>query len=322
MKLSFSLPPKSRSTVLPISEKNDEGNVKEFVTEFDPSKTLTDTKPRYVLIPPIEDRRKVIKNIHLPLQSASGLKFEADNIPPSGGSEQISYGLNLRQNVEEDKPASKPEPVEQMLLKSMRKHLESLPDAPLLEDFESVPVEGFGEALLAGYGWKPGQEIGLKPKEDVQIVEHNKWVGHSGIGFNPMKESGKEMNGKSIEKLGSGSQKECRVVRKRSRETEGESQTREKTTWLRSRIRVRVISKDVKSGRLYLKKAVVTDVVGPTTCDITMDESQELVQGIDQEFLETALPKRGGPVLVLSGRHKGVYGSLVEKDLEKETGVV
>lgn len=279
------------------------------------------------------------KNIHLPLE------FEAGDIP----SDEIAYGLTLRQ----DKPALKPEPVEQMLLKSMRKELESLPDAPVLEDFESVPVEGFGAALLAGYGWKPGQGIGLNAKEDVPIVEYNKWTGNQGFGFklNPDKPSvkcktnakGKEvaLKGKKIkEKLGSQGINEIenveryRIVNKRGRETDcsevgdckqkyRDQSTREKaSSWLRSHIKVRVISKDVKCGRLYLKKAVVSDVVGPTTCDITMDETQELVRGIDQELLETALPRRGGHVLVLSGRHKGVYGSLVEKDLDQETGVV
>ncbi|TQD74684.1 hypothetical protein C1H46_039784 [Malus baccata] len=64
------------------------------------------------------------------------------------------------------------------------------------------------------------------------------------------------------------------------------------------------------------------DVVGPYTCEISMDGSRELVQGVSQDFLETALPRRGGPVLVLCGKHKGVYGSLVEKDSDRETGVV
>lgn len=381
MKLSFSIPSKSKSKsrVRLNSDGVVEGNLKEFVTEFDPSETLTHVKPKYV-IPPIEDRRRPYKNIDLPLLSASGLQFEAE-VPSVDGhvSDNITYGLNLRQNVE----ASKPERVEQMLLKSMRKDLESLPDAPDLQDFESFPVDGFGEALLAGYGWKPGQGIGLKAKEDIKIVEYNKWSGNEGFGFNlhkpsvkgttaKVKQSGKSdkprdvssvgkevrtiagrelaLKGTTLEKkLGSGTQEEVvkvgineidkvekyRLVSKRSRETERESrtevrackqnyrgQTREKASWLRSHIRVRIISKDFKGGRLYLKKGVVTDVVGPTTCDITMDETQELVQGIDQKLLETALPRRGGSVLVLSGRHKGVYGRLVEKDLDKETGVV
>lgn len=95
-----------------------------------------------------------------------------------------------------------------------------------------------------------------------------------------------------------------------------------KVGWLMSHIRVRVISKNLKGGRLYLKKGRVVDVVGPKICDILMDESKELIQGVDQDYLETALPKRGGPVFVLSGRYKGVHGSLVDRDSDRETGVV
>ncbi|KAJ7003768.1 D111/G-patch domain-containing protein [Populus alba x Populus x berolinensis] len=92
--------------------------------------------------------------------------------------------------------------------------------------------------------------------------------------------------------------------------------------WLRSHIRVRIISKDLKGGKLYLKKGEVVDVVGPYKCDISMDASRELVQSVDQDALETALPRRGGPVLVLYGKHKGAYGNLVQRDIDREVGVV
>lgn len=44
------------------------------------------------------------------------------------------------------------------MMQSLRKNLESLTDDPMLEDSESVHVEGFGAAVMAGYGWKPGRE--------------------------------------------------------------------------------------------------------------------------------------------------------------------
>lgn len=239
MKLSFSLPPKPKSRVRLISDRNDgvdEGNLKDFVTEFDPSQTLTNVKPKYV-IPPLEDRRRPyekMKNIDLPLQSASGLEFETE-VPSGDGhvSDKITYGLNLRHNVD----PIKAEPVEQMLVKTMRKDLESLPDAPELEDFENVPVEGYGAALLAGYGWKPGQGIGRKAKEDVQIVEFKKRSGNEGFGFNLDKAWVKDTKakGKKTCKLDKPRQikgghvneienvDKYRVVSKRSRETERES---------------------------------------------------------------------------------------------------
>jgi G patch domain/KOW motif-containing protein len=434
MKLSFSLPSKSKPKVTATTADGnnavDDGTSKEFVTEFDPSKTLANSIPKYV-IPPIENTwrpHKKMKNLDLPLQSGnagSGLEFEPEvPLPGTEKPDNISYGLNLRQKVKDDSIGGdaveerKVSMGEQLMLQSLRRDLMSLADDPTLEDFESVPVDGFGAALMAGYGWKPGKGIGKNAKEDVEIKEYKKWTAKEGLGFDPdrskvvdvkakVKESvkldkkgvginggdvffvGKEvriiagrdvgLKGKIVEKPGSdffvikisgseeevkvgvnevadlGSKEEEKCLKKlkdlqlndrekdkktsgrgrgaergsrsevRASEKQDRGQTRErkvKPSWLRSHIKVRIVSKDWKGGRLYLKKGKVVDVVGPTTCDITMDETQELVQGVDQELLETALPRRGGPVLVLSGKHKGVYGNLVEKDLDKETGVV
>ncbi|XP_010542666.1 PREDICTED: protein MOS2 [Tarenaya hassleriana] len=442
MKLSFSIPSKSssKSKATPIlndKEATDDGNRKEFLTEFDPSKTLAESKPKYVIPPKENEWRpyKKMKNLDLPLQSStpgSLLEFEVETLSNDAqGSDKISFGLNVRQNSKNDPVSNgeageekKSEPVEQVLLKSLREDLDRLPDDMAFEDYEDVPVEGFGAALLAGYGWKPGQGIGKNAKEDVKVKEYKKWANREGLGFDPKiskaretKAEVKEGNGKSderresngvdgfsvgkevriiagreiglkgkiVEKLGldsvvlklSGGEEEVkagideiavlgtkeeerclkklkdlrireenqsshkekdRKSSKRSRDTERGHRNevevvvkddreptrdrKQKISWLRSHIRVRVISKNLKGGRFYLKKGKVVDVVGPMTCDIAMDETRELVQGVDQELLETALPRRGGPVLVLFGRHKGVYGSLVEKDLDTETGVV
>ncbi|XP_020202002.1 protein MOS2 [Cajanus cajan] len=121
--------------------------------------------------------------------------------------------------------------------------------------------------------------------------------------------------------------KDSKIRREEKRQDVGRREERRvvdhrKVSWLTSHIRVRVISRDLKGGRLYLKKGEVLDVVGPTTCDISMDESREIVQGVSQDVLETAIPRCGGPVLVLAGKYKGVYGSLVERDLDRESAVV
>ncbi|KAI5002911.1 hypothetical protein ZWY2020_027561 [Hordeum vulgare] len=91
--------------------------------------------------------------------------------------------------------------------------------------------------------------------------------------------------------------------------------------WLQSNIRIRVVNERF-SKRLYLQKAKIVDVVGLTTCDIMMDDGSELVQGVERDMLETVLPRTNGRVLVLYGKHKGVYGHLVDKNSEAETAVV
>jgi len=63
-------------------------------------------------------------------------------------------------------------------------------------------------------------------------------------------------------------------------------------------------------------------MVGPTSCDISMDDSRELIQGVNQDILETVIPRCGGAVIVLYGKHKGAYGNLVERDMDNETGIV
>ncbi|KAG9153998.1 hypothetical protein Leryth_000520 [Lithospermum erythrorhizon] len=588
MKLSFSLASKKPSTaaatttVTSAFESSSAASdplstTKQFVTEFDPSKPASQT----LIIPPKPNEytpinNKKLKNLDIEPPTrpdSSPLQFELD----SGGSNieqgpnSIGYGLNVRK-LNGGGVGS----VGDSLLASYKEDMMRLPDDPGFEEFEDMPVEGFGAALLAGYGWKEGMGIGKNAREDVKIVEYKKWAGKEGLGFtkdgpemviNGKKDgtkgvesdkgrgkkdgrigeevvgvesdegrgrndgrSGEEVigvesdegrreengrmdvemedrgvdrregsrrssrekrdgtrenvassrrsarngrdedagngeevirvegdkgrgkrdgrngegvsivesdngrgrnngrngeevtrvesdggrgkkygrNGKEFSRVESDRRRgkkdarsgeevvrvesdngrheekgkgrvdvgmEDRVVDRRSgssssrerrddtRENAGSSRksTRdgrdedvrdsrkerrhrggedvekkskdgrkrgheemmksESVIWVRSHIRVRVVSEAVKGGRLYLKKGEVVDVVGPS-CDILMDESRELVQGVSQECLETALPKRGGPVLVLYGKHKGVYGSLVEKDTDKETGMV
>lgn len=389
-----------------------------------------------------------MKNLDLPLQSDRDhpiLQFEVE--PASSldqASDSISYGLNLRNdsagNGTEPNPpdpaasASNGDPV----LHKLREDLQRLPEDTGFEDFEDMPVEGFGRALLAGYGWVEGKGIGKNAGKDVDVVVLKKRTGKEGLGFtgelppelkndrenrengmnNQRKRSesdggkakgeekgfyvGKEvrivggrevgMKGRILEvrrggevailkllkseeevsvnvsdlaELGSKEEERClrklkelrieersefndkksgggrdngkdsimssrvhsgdrgmRDRKKESKKGREEMKGSDKLSWLTSHIRVRIISKNLNGGRLYLKKGEVVDVVSPTTCDISMDENRELIQGVDQELLETAIPRRGGPVLVLYGKHKGVYGSLVERDTEKETGVV
>ncbi|KAM7493601.1 hypothetical protein LguiB_028210 [Lonicera macranthoides] len=453
MKLSFSLSSKQsskpQSNVKPLQpfntdDQDDKSSVvkTEFVTEFDPSKSIVDSKKLVIPPKPNEWRpHKKMRNLDLPVKSDDpNLQFEVEStshVDPTDSS--ISYGLNLRQSNNKDgdlhpktesndRQFQKPDSIDGQMLKKLREDLDKLPEDRGFEEFNDVPVEGFGAALLAGYGWFEGRGIGKNAKEDVKVVEYKRWTAKEGLGFVAMpppkstngsngvvhKKKGIEeetnavgggsftvgkdvrviggrhmgLKGRIIEVTGGGdplvlrlsrseeevtvrirdvaelgSMEEERCLKKlkelKIRESKVESgknssksasqrdeanqdrkkdskrrsrgggdkreellKSSSKVSWLISHIRVRIISKELKGGKLYLKKGKIVDVVGPMKCDISMDESRELVQGVDQEFLETALPRRGGPVIVLYGRHKGVYGSLVEKDVEKEIGVV
>ncbi|KAL6199330.1 hypothetical protein ACLB2K_029114 [Fragaria x ananassa] len=400
MKLSFNLPPKSKSSSKPNPIKpsktfhaataRQNGDVsKQFVKEFDASKPLNDG-PKAPVIAPIENvwrPHKKMKNLELPITEpgGQGLKFEPESLSIEPDS-NISYGLNVRKTSESENSGNgsggerlRSGGVEETLLQKFKSDLERLSDHKGMEEYEGMPVEGFGAALLSGYGWYPGRGIGRNAKEDVKVVEYTKSTDRHGLGFHKnSKEKDKKKEreevvkevrivsgrdymgsrGRVVERLGNGKlvlklakrakedeEVEVRVnvddvVEVGSREEEKWRRLREQevkvgrsdkprredqrsySTWLARHIRVRVISKDLKGGKLYLKKGEVVDVVGPNTCNISMDGSREFIQGVSEDFLETALPRRGGPVLVLTGKHKGVFGSLVEKDSDRETGVV
>ncbi|RHN78373.1 putative G-patch domain-containing protein [Medicago truncatula] len=422
-KLSFSLPSSKSSSKSnkPSKTFNEDSSTnqqqKQLITEFDPSKPQT-LIPK-TLIPPIENQwrpHKKMKNLDLPItdsHSDHSLTFVPDTTV-SDQPDNSSYGLNLRDNDKkpqsDDVVVDAPRPkasVEVSMLQKFKDDMERLPDDMGFDEYKDVPVEGFGAALLGGYGWKEGMGIGKNAKEDVKVVEVKRRTGKEGLGFvadlpPPSSKKG-ERNGRGeterkkkeervvrivrgrdvglkasvvgrdgedvvvLRVLGSGEEvkvkvedvaelgsvEEERCLRKlkdlkiRGRDEEKGSKSkrgrdgvderrvngnggvggkeekgRKQVSWLTSHIRVRVISRSLKGGRLYLKKGEVLDVIGPTTCDISMDESREIIQGVSQDMLETAIPRRGGPVLVLSGRHKGAFGSLIERDSDKGIGTV
>lgn len=95
---------------------------------------------------------------------------------------------------------------------------------------------------------------------------------------------------------------------RKERKTEKE----EPRAWLYSNIRVRIVSKSFQGGRLYLKKAVVADVLSPRECVLEL-EGGEVLSNVSQRVLETALPKRGERVMILQGPFRGQRGKMLDK---------
>ncbi|XP_019053032.1 PREDICTED: protein MOS2-like [Nelumbo nucifera] len=63
--------------------------------------------------------------------------------------------------------------------------MKRLPDDLGFDEFTTVPVEGFGAALLAGYGWIEGRGVGRNAKKDVKIVQYERRTAKEGLGFKP-----------------------------------------------------------------------------------------------------------------------------------------
>ncbi|XP_026382172.1 protein MOS2-like [Papaver somniferum] len=223
-------------------------------------------------------------------------RFEREAAPPTTVADQgFKYGLTLRK-----KDGSE---VDDNSGKSRVVVSSSSINVNLPEDRVDFP---YAEALLAGYGWKKGQGIGKNAKEEVQVVQYVGWTERLGLVYEP--HGSRETKKRKI-------QGETRNAAKHDNST-GLSQKGGKVkgddpSWLISHIRVRVVSKTFRGGKLYMKKGEIVDVVERSVCDIAMDESKEVIQGVKQDILETVIPRCGGAVLILYGKHKGVFGNLV-----------
>ncbi|CAN0269406.1 unnamed protein product [Discosporangium mesarthrocarpum] len=72
----------------------------------------------------------------------------------------------------------------------------------------------------------------------------------------------------------------------------------------------------------YLQKGVVVDVPRAGEASVRMDQGGEVLEGVKDRHLETALPARGGKVIVLRGAEKGVTGKLLARDSDRGTALV
>nr|XP_051202574.1 protein MOS2-like [Lolium perenne] len=250
-----------------------------------------------------------------------------DPPPDNPSSSRTSYGLIVRNKAAPESADAAGEPVTcpvaadghstasgDLMLRRYKEDMAVLPDQPGVEEYDEVPVEGFGAAILAGYGWKEGDAIGRNcTKKEAKIVQYDHRTGPQGLGFDPSKKRDMERRDQM--------QKFPNARASRQSSTVCGSTNSFKVPSLHSHIRVRVVSKNM-SKRLYMMKGRVLDVTGPTTCDIVMDDGAEVVQGVEQDMLETVLPPVNGHALVLCGEHKGVYGRLVQKNFEERVGVL
>ncbi|KDN53541.1 hypothetical protein K437DRAFT_252903 [Tilletiaria anomala UBC 951] len=63
---------------------------------------------------------------------------------------------------------------------ALRDDVDDRPDAPSLETYTAIPVEGFGAAMLRGMGWKEGMGAGRKrdgPTEAMQVKKRPQLLG-------------------------------------------------------------------------------------------------------------------------------------------------
>ncbi|KAI9098785.1 DExH-box splicing factor binding site-domain-containing protein [Phlyctochytrium arcticum] len=287
------------------------------------------------------------------------------------------------------------------------------PDEPTLADFERVPVEEFGEALLRGMGWEKGKPVGKNATGLVEPVISKPRPHLLGLGATPSAPEAKEkkyirpgekraskpsspasvrngdmprsqrgrsrspeerfnkrdrqgplsvsdyvtitagskeglegviveINERSSGKVAkvklSSSDEIARVwledlrrlaskshsVAGTRRDTDGRlARSRSGTaspasrSWLRPRVRVRIVSKSLQQGRLYNQKATIHDVVTLGVCTLKTDMG-EVIENVLDRHLETIVPVVGKDVMVVASENDrsivGQVGRVTERN--------
>lgn len=77
---------------------------------------------------------------------------------------------------------------------AFRRDYDEAPSPPAEADYDAVPVEGFGAALLRGMGWKDGEAIGINKHAPInQIKTRDRRPNLLGVGAKPAKAVGFEV---------------------------------------------------------------------------------------------------------------------------------
>lgn len=92
-----------------------------------------------------------------------------------------------------------------------------------------------------------------------------------------------------------------------------------KITWLVPNIKVRVVSKSLK--KYYKEKGIVMDIIDEYNCSVVMEDGK-LIENIFESMLETVIPQKGEKVIFVSGKRKGLKGTIVEKDTKKDRCII
>lgn len=107
-------------------------------------------------------------------------KFEKVDVEASEIDEKIKYGLTKREQV--STVGMNQQERDNVALKEDLRHL---PPESSLEQYEKMPVEAFGEALMRGMGWFQGRGIGRNAKGEVEAKELVRRADKLGLGADP-----------------------------------------------------------------------------------------------------------------------------------------
>jgi DNA/RNA-binding protein KIN17 len=88
-------------------------------------------------------------------------------------------------------------------------------------------------------------------------------------------------------------------------------------SWLITGVIVKVMNKTLQGGLFYKKKGVIVKVDGLFVAHVQLFGADKLLVKLDADELETVIPARGKPVMIVNGKFKGERGCLETLDSER-----
>ena len=111
--------------------------------------------------------------------------------------------------------------------------------------------------------------------------------------------------------------------RKRRNSDKDDLQDIRKSNWIHDGILVRIISHKIFNGKYYNRKAAINRVFDEFSAEVEVLDSGPHVQDggaiikVSQNQVETVIPKEGKKVLILNGKGRGMFATLIKSDKEK-----
>lgn len=115
-------------------------------------------------------------------------------------------------------------------------------------------------------------------------------------------------------------------IKATSQYLQANSAVKQQSSWLRTGIRVKIVSKKViasNNRNLYLQKGSVVDVPSKNVAAVHIQIGDGyIIENVKEKYLETVLPRTGEGCLLLTGDNAGETAKLVEKRSEKGQVVI
>ncbi|KAG9335293.1 hypothetical protein JZ751_005397 [Albula glossodonta] len=214
------------------------------------------------------------------------------------------------------------------------------PESSTDADYESVPVEAYGMAMLKGMGWKEGEGIGRTFKQDVKPIEHQLRPKGLGLGADrsalkdlepsgrsrPLKPGEERAKDEEALVLGPGG---CVLVQSGAhKDLYGKIEGVDPDN-------ARVMVKLAIGGKMVTISQYAVQLVGRKEYDKYSKDLSRLSKAhkekekekkerekewgnVKQGMLETVVPRGESDfVMVVMGEHKGQVGRILQRDREK-----